>query len=227
VRRTLDAATFGADLMRRGLSVNQLVGQAMLNAATVPWSDAAIAMLDRAALDELATGLERLDRGLPEAADQTGELLFLANALQRPASQPDAWPMPSAWRFGMSTRWMAADAFLRAAGAARELARADTRSWPLRAAILDMEAANLTNASNPVFEICSPLFPSIELNRREALAILRLLRMAVDRHRGLDVPPLRDPLGDGPIVVTKTDGGAQLRCAGGDTRPHLARDVRR
>jgi hypothetical protein len=228
VRRTLDAATFGADLLRRGLLIDQMIGCAMLAIATnEAWPDPALAALDRDALDALATGLERLDRGLPEAIDLTTEMLFSSQVLLQPHPDPARLPMPSAWRFLMSTRWMLADAMMRTFAAVHEIANADHQPWPQRRALIELDTDTLVRTGNPVLAMLMPNFVAAEQNRRESLAILRLLRMAVDRHRGLDVPPLRDPLGDGPIVVTKVDGGVQLRCAGAETRRTLARVVSR
>jgi hypothetical protein len=72
-----------------------------------------------------------------------------------------------------------------------------------------------------------PNLTAAETNLRQVLTRLRLLRMAVDLHRGLDVPPLRDPLGDGPLLVTKVPAGIRLASAAdGDNHP-LSRIVER
>lgn len=228
VRHTLDAATLGVDLLRRGVLIDQMIGGAIVVIGTAEaWPEPALARLDRAALDELAAGLERLDAMLPEHADFTGELVFLARQLRTLA--PDEPWLPSGlagWRFGFSARWMLADAFTCWAGTVRELAATTAHAWPLRRATLELEGNEAAASGNPVLAMVVPNVVAAEASLRQVVALVRLLRMAVDRHRGLDLPPLRDPLGDGPIQVTRTGDEIQLRCAGADERANLQRVVR-
>ncbi len=80
---------------------------------------------------------------------------------------------------------------------------------------------------NPALTAFVPNLAAAETSLRQAVAMLRLLRMSVDLHRGLDLPPLPDPLADGPIVVTTGHDGVRLACVGAEQRALLARDVRR
>jgi hypothetical protein len=48
-----------------------------------------------------------------------------------------------------------------------------------------------------------------EGNIRGVLAQLRCLRLAVDHHRGVELPELADPLGAGPLQVARE--GSQMR----------------
>lgn len=227
VQHTLDAATFGADLVRRGLLINQMIGGAILAiGGSEAWPETALARLDRDALDLLALGLERIDRELPETLDQRGELLFLAHSLQQVSPDPTVVPTPSAWRYGFSTRWMLSDAFTRTLATAREFANASHLAWPQRKALIELELGQLAGSGNPVLVQMVPNLAAAEQGHRHGIARLRLLRMSVDLHRGRDVPPLRDPLGDGPIHVTRTDEGVRLHCADADD-PSLVRLVRR
>ncbi len=227
VQHTLDAAAFGADIARHGTLIQQMIGVAMLTIGSgEAWPEPALARLDQDALSLLADGLERIDRSLPPWLDQDAELLFLARALRsQPASGDGATRAP--WRFLFSEQWMVADAFDRVADLAAELARTRQLPWPQRQALIEQECATIANGDNPLAANCVPNLANAESCLREGIASLRLLRMAVDRHLGRDLPPVRDPLGDGPIRVRVTDEGVRLWCAGDDQRPNRARLVAR
>lgn len=226
VRRTLDGATFGADLMRDGLLINQMIGIAMVAIATnEAWPDEALAALPPEALDELARGLERLDRSLPETVDLTSELLMCAWFLQR-AGRAEEW-LPSAWRYGFSTRWMIADGFAQYVSAAADFARIDAASWPQRHAMFTLAGEELASSTNPIAAMVLPNLENAEGGVRWTIATLRMLRMAVDLHRGRDLPPLRDPLGDGPLLISRESNGVRLRSAGSTEQRRLERFVAR
>lgn len=226
VQHSLDAAQFGADLLHRGLVIHQMIGSA-ITAIAADWPDAALVELDRPALDLLATGLERLDRRLPLALDHDSELLFMATNLQQIPPNHDFVPSVESWRHGFSARWMTAEALMIAAELAADLRQAQQLDWPQRQALIELECSAAAASTNPIVPMLVPNLAAAETNLREVVAMVRLLRMAVDLHRGLDVPPLRDPLGCGPLVVTRTDVGIELRSAGAERRPSLQRTVRR
>jgi hypothetical protein len=226
VQHSLDAAQFGADLLHRGLLINQMIGSAITAIAT-DWPEAALDALDRPALDLLATGLERLDRRLPIVLDHDTELLWLATNLQRTPLDHDFVPSVASWRHGFSARWTLAEAFSIAAGLAHDLRQTQQLDWPQRQALLELECSAAARSPNPVIPMLVPNLCSAETNLREMVAVVRLLRIAVDLHRGLDVPPLRDPLGCGPIMVDRGVDGIVLRSVGAERRPLLQRTVRR
>lgn len=228
VQVSLDAATFAADLHRRGTLIDQMIATAMVAIATSEtWPEPALAQLDGQALQALAAGLERLDRLLPIAADHDGEMAFMLRTIA--AAPIDASGMPgslSAWRFGFSTRWMFADALLRQADAYRLLARETALDWPQRQALLELQLGILVDSGNPVCAIMVPNATGAERNLRESLTLVRLLRMSVARHLGGELPALRDPLGDGPLLVTtRDDGGVRLHSVGTEQRSKLVRDL--
>jgi hypothetical protein len=228
VQRTLDAASLGADLLRHGTLLQQVLGGAIVTIATsAAWSEAAIAELDREALDMLATGLERLDRALPDTPDATGELLGLARSWQRPGEGGWSMPTTSAWRFGFSARWMLADAFAAMRATARDLEQSRELAWPARAALLAIEQDALAESGNPLLPLAAGALGAAERDARAMRTQLRLLRMSIDLHRGRDVPPLPDPLGDGPLRVRHTSTGVRLHSAAAEQNPSLARDVLR
>jgi hypothetical protein len=222
VRRTLDAASLGADLARRGTLIDQMIGCAILSIGTDgAWPEAALAGLDRGALDLLAEGLQRLDADLPLTLDERCELLFTAWHLQH-APQDAAWlPSPaSTWRYAFSSRWMLAEAFQLQVERSRRLAATAAAPWPARAAQLDHELATATASGNPLVAVCLPNLGAAEGNWRQQRARVRVLRLAVDLHRGVAPAPLVDPIGGGPITATEVAGGVELTCRPfGDREP--------
>ena len=227
VHRSLDAATFAVDLHRRGTLIDQMIASAVVAIATTEcWTEPGLARLDATALAALAGGLERLDAALPETLDFDGELSFsLRSVLSLPTEQGIP-SMFSAWRYGFSTRWMLADAMLRTARTNHELGAATTLAWPQRRALLDLELGALQACGNPIVAMTVPNLATAERGLRETTTLVRLLRMSVALHRGLDLPPLRDPLGDGPLRVTRqADGSVRLHGAGTEWRQNLVRTV--
>lgn len=215
VRRTLDAASLGADLTRRGTLIDQMIGCAILSIGTDwAWPEAALAGLDRGALDLLAEGLQRLDTDLPLTLDDRAELLHMAWHLQH-APQDAEWlpSQASAWRYGFSSRWMLADAFQLQVERSRRLAATAAAPWPARAAQLERELATATGSGNPLVAVCLPNLGAAEGNWRQQRARVRLLRLAVDLHRGIEPAPLVDPIGGGPIVMATGTDGVRLTCA--------------
>ena len=226
VRLSLDGATFAADTMRDGTLINQMIGAALLSIAIgETWSDTALGRLDAEALELLAHGLERVDAQLPEVLDLTSELLMTARALQDVSA--DAEWVPSAWRYGFSMRWMIGDAFLQYVAAAEEWLLAPKHAWPQRRAMLTAAGEEIACSSNPFAAMVMPNLLAAEHGLREVLAKMRLLRIAVELHRGRDATPLRDPLGSGPLVVTREDGGVRITSAGSTEHRKVERFVAR
>jgi hypothetical protein len=215
VRLSLDMATFAADLAQGGTTIEQATARALLETATCgTWAEPALADLDRAALDELAQGLARLDAHLPLSPDGRGELLYAARHIQRMPTT-DNW-LPSSmdgWQFGFSGRWILADMLLMEVARVRRLEVTAGAPWPAREAALDGETERALASGNPLADTFVKSFTVIEAPWREQLARLRLLRLAVDLHRGVEPPPLVDPIGGGPIGIRETEAGIELRCA--------------
>lgn len=226
VHRSLDGATFGVDLHRKGTLIEQMVASAIVAIAVNEcWPEAALQHLDPNALSALAEGLEKLDAMLPETVDFDGEMSFsLRWSMATPNERLSS--TFAAWRYGFSTRWMFADAMLRTARTHQELGAAGALVWPQREALLELELGALLTSGNPIVATMVPNLTSAERGLRETKTLVRLLRMSVALHRGLDLPPLRDPLGDGPLRVTRqADGSVHLHGAGTEWRKNLARTV--
>lgn len=226
-RTSLDATTLGLDAVRTGPLVNQMIGAAVLAIGTSMWTEARLALLSPPALDELAQGLERIDRQLPTSIDLQAELLVFSRAVRQLPTKEVVGDATGTWRHGFSERWLLADAFHGYVDCVRQMDAAAALPWPQREALMELAFAEQDERGNPLTKVAGGAFATGERSLRETVATLRLLRMAVDLHRGLDVPPLRDPLADGPIHVTKTDAGTRLLCDGGDVQPRLARLVSR
>lgn len=228
VRVSLDAATFAADLHRRGTLIDQMVASAIVAIATAEtWPEEALARLDDEALRQLAEGLERLDPLLPMTADHDGEMAFSLRTIAAAPIEGDWVPGKlAAWRHGFSARWMFADALQQQTQAYRLLARETELDWPQREALIELQISSLVATGNPVCAVMVPNLTAAERNLRESLTLVRLLRMSVAHHLGREQAPLRDPLGDSPLQVTpRDDGGVRLHSVGTELRRKLARDV--
>lgn len=227
VQQTLDAAALAADLVRRGALIDQMIGAATLAIATTEaWPEPALSTLDQPALDALESGLQHLDESLPTVLDDRRERLFMAWHIQNASGSEDWLPStPSAWRFGFSTRWMLADAFLRHSELAHRLTRAGS-VWAERAATWDRESAAALASGNPVIAVSLPNLRAAEGSWREVVAKVRLLRMAVDLHCGRPPAALLDPIGGAPIRVTRSEHGTTLECEPIPGRAELLRFVR-
>jgi hypothetical protein len=205
----LDTATLALDVAQRGDVINQMIAGATLCIVSTAWTDARLAKTPAAALDQLAEGLERLDRAWPAGWDADSELRTAARGLQSVLVKGEA---EGSWQYGFSVRWEFADSFTGYAKVMRELATVES-SWPRRAALLEVAFADEQARGNVLVEHADASQHSIERSARRCVAELRLWRMAVDLHRGRDVPALRDPLGDGPIAITHSPEGTRLSCA--------------
>lgn len=226
VERTLDAATFGADLMQTGLLINTIIGAAMVAIAVdEAWPESALSQLDAPSLDLLAEGLDRLDRRLPTFTDLDGELRFIGHWLQHMPLEENKDLSPASWRFGFSTRWMAADAYLRFAAAGERIVDGPNLSWPQRKAWLELEIQQMTAAGNPLTAMMVPNLMSSESTLREVQTRVRLVRMAVAAHRGIQSHPLQDPLGAGPFAVAKDGDRVVFRSAGRRGEKAIERSV--
>lgn len=224
VRLTLAVMTMGAACVDDGVLINQMVGAAIVAIAVDAWSDDALRRADDAALRAFAAGLERLDVRLPTTIDLDAELEQMAAALQAVPEQGE-WCGPGTWRYGFSTRWMCADAFLALAGAAERLRAAGDRPWPARRRLFERELQALADSPNPAAQVIGPNLDACERQLRWNVAHLRLLRQAIALHLG-EPAALPDPLGDGPLQVTRDGAWATLASAGDDDRGQLRRRAR-
>lgn len=223
VHDTLGAAQFGADFMRSDLLIEQMIGAAMLAIATKEaWPEPVLLGLDEPALTELALGLQRIDAGLPASVDFRGELLAMGRTIR---NEPEDLGV-GAWKFAFSQRWMMADAFATMSAVYGD--NGDSAAdWPQRQRGLRRRLAALQGARNDLVAICAPNLESAERSYREAIAHLRLLRIAVDRHRGNVATALQDPLGVGPLRIESRDGACVVASVGSTPQRPIERIVTR
>jgi hypothetical protein len=208
VELLLDAATFGADYVHSPLLVERMIGCALTVIATgEAWRDDDLRMLDAAALELLDAGLARIDARLERAPNcLEGEALWLASR-----AGDLGWSL-HAWRHGFSWRWQVADAVLRQAAACERLRVGTVADWPARQAQLAAEVQDLEASGNPLFLGLANLL-SAEVSQRQALASVRLLRLAVAHHRGDDRLELRDPAGADLLERSVGERGVTFRSA--------------
>lgn len=229
VQWTLDGAAMSRDLLRRGILIDQMIGCATLAITTMEaWPEPALDELDGEALDVLATGLARLDASLPIALDDRMERLFMAWQLQNSAGDETWLPsLGASWRYGFSTRWMLADAFLRQGALSHRLAERANAPWPEWLALWEQESAAALASGNPVIATCLPNLSGVAGNWREVVGALRLLRASVDLHRGKPLPKLLDPFTGQVVRVVENGREIALTCAAVGDRPAKQRIVRR
>jgi len=227
VRTSLDATTLGLDTIRTGALINQMIGAAVLAIGPSMWTEERLSALSPAALEALASGLEHIDRELPATIDLESEALVMARAIRHLPISEALGSTGGSWRYGFSARWMLADSFGGYVEVAQQIDAADALPWPQRQALMELAIGEHVDRGNALLGPLGGTLTSGERSLRQTVAMLRLLRMAVDLHRGLDLPPLRDPLDDGPIRVTKSETGTRLHCHDTDEQPRLARVVRR
>lgn len=221
---TLDVMAMGAACVQDGVLINQMVGAALVSIAVDAWPDDALRAAGVEALQALRDGLARVDARLPATLDLDAELREMADALLAVPDQED-WCGVGSWRYGFSTRWMVADAFLAMADGAERMRSCRGAPWPTRQAAFAAEIDRLRAMDNSAALVIAPNLESCELQLRWNLANLRLLRLAVQLH--LREPfTLPDPLGEGSLAVTPRDDDFELSSAGNDARDRLRRLAR-
>jgi hypothetical protein len=223
VRYTLDAMTFGADCVHDGVLIHQMIGAALVAIGVEAWDAQQLAQLDGEALAEFADGLAQLDRRLPDELRLEHEMTVMAGLV---LDLPDASVLHDslAWRYGFSTRWMTAEAFLMMADAMDRLNAQQHAAWADRKVAYEQEAARMLASGNDAAHVIMPNLVAAETQLRQVKAMVRLLRLAVDMHRGVE-SHMADPLGDGDLMVVRDGNGAELRSVAHEEVSHLARRV--
>jgi hypothetical protein len=238
----LDALAFGTDLMRSPSMIDRMIGGSVgcivvMNGCT----EESLQALDRAQLERLAAGLARIDEPALATSSLADEAMMSAHyTLQH--TEELAESAPATWRFGWSMRWMMADALLQLIREAEQPAVAG-QPWPVRRDQLEAQQQQAMGAQieelldelrgtspeatpaaapraatagdrNPWLFTVWPILTHSEGSARGLLAQLRCLRVAVEHHRGAELPALPDPLGDGPLVIEPTAGGLRIASVG-------------
>lgn len=224
---TLDTMTMASDIFHSGILINQMIGIALLQIAMDPWSDEALAQLDQPTADMFARGLARLDKRMPARMLTSRETAFMIRHVQK-ASDPmvsHEWGALGAYGYGFSTRWMMADAVLTTANHFAQLDAVAEDDWQSRKALSDKLIAEALATNNPFVHCMLPNLMSAERSIRHTVGNLRLFRMALDLHRGVDSDPLADPFSRGPFLIEKTNNALRLKSAGDAGHQRLERLV--
>ncbi|MGE3171958.1 MAG: hypothetical protein AB7O97_04980 [Planctomycetota bacterium] len=223
VTTMLEALTFAVDLEQTPLTIDVMIACAMVGiAANDMLRDEDLRQLDPAALGRLALGLERADARGRSCFDLDGEALLLASTLLRDeargggvAGLEEHGVQARSWRYGWSRRWAAADAVMALVEFGERMATHRDAAWSERQTLLAEVHGELDQHSNPVVRQFAITTTAVERSLRQARTRVRLLRLAVEFHRGADLPVLADPLGDGPIAVERRGETVVFRSAGG------------
>lgn len=201
-RALLDAMQLGGDLMRAPVAIDEMIGFAVLAVASKQ------ALIDHGVLDDLsdeglatlATGMAALDEAIPMVGvSSLGEIaLFVRHVEKDNGANPlggDGLSVLRAWRFGFSLRLLCADHTREAEARAERFLSLANAGWTVRKQAMEEAMNQVSESLNPVTRASGGLL-SLHVNRMEAVAWLRLARMAVTFRRDGVVRALADPFGD-------------------------------
>ena len=97
--------------------------------------------------------------------------------------------------------------------------------WEIRKAMFE-RICDETRASNNTFaRNMSPNLVHAETSIRQTVGNLRMLRMALEMHRGLTSDPLADPFGTGPLLVVRCGDSTLIKSIGNAGNRKLQRSV--
>ena len=213
----LDTATVGGDLLRSPLLIEQVFGAAML---AIPVKETlcedVLAKLDKASLELLAAGLERLDAHVPSVLPLQESMLLAHGLLGSPVNLFESAGVTtlSSWRYGFSERWMFADAWRVVRDHERTHFQPSQQPWTAREQRLRNSVEALALVPNPALAVIVPNLTSAEHSKRTAVVELRMLRLAVDVRLGNHELELVDPLGNGAIQRVEDPMGVRFASAG-------------
>ena len=237
VELLLDALQFSRDEMQAQHQAEAGIGAGLMQAITMPRPgyqgllDRLLA-LPREELVPLARGLRILDEGLPLAPRYLRyEHVYLMNRARGPGGLDyfcrGTFPRWRAAGFAFSDRLVVADCMLTIAEKIEELGHLANGPWSELIDFVNRCGIELQRSRNPLTRIFSHL-PNYR-GRREALASLRMLRMAVGHRLSGRVTPLPDPFGD-LLRHEVTDDALRIWSRGnrpnGKPLPHHRREFR-
>ncbi len=215
----LDVATFAVDHTRGPSLVHEALGTTALQEVIDALPPEQLQAMPDDALEALAQGLSVLDLHFsPHLGSAATDIAIFGGALVADPTELGMLDIGIAdlFRYGFSTRRMAASAVLDVAGAIDTLDQSRGMRWPQRKSLFHELAAGLSASPNPLASFVIRNWIEIEHAKRRVLADLRLLRMAVAWRRGDTVEPLPDPLGPGQLQFIEDGSGAKFRSQGTD-----------
>lgn len=231
VQLGLDVLSVSGDLFRSPTLIEHMIGAALCTIVTTQvFTDEVLATLDGEALDLLAAGLARIDERLPVAMALEGEVLLCAQGfanVEATLTQVLQLPQWSAWRYGFSSRWMAAEGWLAYQDYATALDQSAHLPWPQRQAAMADALERALATRNPVLDVMVPNLGGAERTLRTLATELRLLRLAVDQRNGTGTLDLPDPFGAGNLHQVVDVNGTYLRSEGTRADKRIERFVAR
>lgn len=223
----IDGLVVATGLVQCGSVYEQVVGFHAAARCIGAFDDDLLGRCDAALLATIATSLERLDAVFPVCTRVIeASAVDLLTKLADPTSGPgDLGVTPlQAWRNGFSARRAATQRASRWVDAAQRLAQISSElAWTDRRRELQAVVVAVRDPGAPVDALLERLVQHEE-RQRDAVARLRLLRLAVAFHRGSPLPCLDDPLGDG---LLRTEEGATDATFASAARGMLRRARRR
>jgi len=236
----LDALAFGTDLMRSPGTIDRIIGVAVASTVVQQGcTEESLQALDGAQLEQLAAGLARIDDAELLTSSLADEAMMSARYALQHTQELMEDSSCATWRFGWSMRWMMADALLHMAREAEQPA-VDGEPWPVRRARLEeqeqqamgaelldqLRVGGASEATPAAPRLATPgdrnpwlgaVWPSLSLREgsaRHLFAQVRCLRIAVEHHRGAELPALSDPMGSGPLGVERAAGKLRIASVG-------------
>ncbi|MBL9079673.1 MAG: hypothetical protein JNL08_19370 [Planctomycetes bacterium] len=210
----LDGLAVGADLAHGIVPVCARIGDVIVERMLGEFDEAWLAAAGDEPLARLAAALAAVDAALPLVHDPLGDAAatFVLALARRERWTAGDLGLPSAliaWRHGFSVRHYGMSLATQEVEAAIAFAAATPAAepWPQRRARLAVVAAASRRARIGAWPGFAEHVVEAEEHRREVVARLRLLRLAVDWHRGVRSEPLADPFGDGPLTAVPTAAG--------------------
>ncbi len=215
VKMLLDAAAFAVDMSHRVMTIDEMIGVALMTIAThdaLP--DEVLRGMPREALEYLRDGLAVVDHltasHAPSVQRNTVMLAFYAQGpvgFEMLTSDDRFGSLLDRARYGFSERRMIAGAVHELIAGHRELVRTRHLRWPDRRVLIDEVSTSLRESSNPLARCVGSNIFAVEESKRHCVAKLRLLRMAVAYHLEEPLPELADPLGQGALRADPAEPG--------------------
>ena len=181
----LDVMQLGRDHMQTPRVIDEMFGAALLSIGLEALIERG--NLDRLGLPQLARlerGLRRLDESIPLLGKGLqGELVLFARSAAN-SDLPESWAEKATWEWGWSLQLLSADHAERLFAQLESYEQLGDTPWPQARPALKASTEALQTADNPISKEQAMDLVYYESSRRQIIAKLRMIRMAVDQRRG-------------------------------------------
>ena len=198
----LDASQFASDLATNGTLLSSLAGISAYSLTLDGLKNLVLSgKLSRQQLETLAKELEIADRNFPTLGPAfTNEAALSGIVIDLPDGDPSIGDWLSlakegGWRYGLSSRQVALDAFEQRDSYAQRSHNIDKMSFDTATKEAKAITAEAEANGNPLVRGSVPSLPKALAVHRDALARLRLLRAATNFLATGEMPDLADPFG--------------------------------